>query len=181
MNKTSLIQSLIDKNGYSSYLEIGYGKGDNFDSINIKHKQAVDPNLPDEVPGFKGASDEYFNQLDGRTKFSLILIDGDHTAEQVERDIVNAYQRLRKGGVIVVHDVAPTSEEMTRIPRESKQWTGDVFRAWHGLVMASTGVSTDFTTDDYGMGLIYHTEGVKIEPGFISDITFEEYSAGYGA
>lgn len=183
MNHTQLIQQLITERGYKLYLEIGYGKGDNFESLQgLSRGVAVDPTmsgLANENPDryVNSTSDEYFDDLDGRTKFDLIFIDGDHTAEQVERDIVNAWKHLKKDGALLLHDVCPHNEEMTRIPRETKQWTGTTFQAWAGLVDAYPELQYSAITDDFGIATIEFNKDVKIEQGFVKNISFDEYEA----
>ena len=44
MKRNEIIQYLIDKKGYKSYLEIGVGGSNNFNKIKCKHKDGVDPN-----------------------------------------------------------------------------------------------------------------------------------------
>lgn len=182
MNHTELLQQLINEHSYKSYLEIGYGQGVNFNAIEVDKKVAVDPNMNFEgfIEGctyIHETSDTYFGSLDGRTKFDIAFIDGEHSADQVERDIINAWQHLKKGGALVIHDVWPDKEEMTRVPRETKIWTGDVFRAWAGLLEAYPDLKTDLIKDDYGIGVVYFDKDIKIEPGFTKhDLTFDEYT-----
>lgn len=178
MNHTELLQQLINEHSYKSYLEIGYGQGDNFNAMSIDKKVAIDPEIGGNGDNIISVdSDVFFESLDGRAKFDMIFIDGLHHAEQVERDIVNAWQHLKKGGALVIHDVWPANEEMTRVPRETKVWTGDVFRAWAGLLEVYPGLKTDLIKDDYGIGVVYFDKDVKIEPGFTKhDLTFDEYT-----
>lgn len=182
MNHTEHLNKLITENGYKSYLEIGYGTGENFKVISAATKVTIDPNITGLGEGlFKGTSDEYFEQLDGRTKFDLIFIDGLHHCDQVERDILNSWKHLKKGGAIVLHDVWPTNEEMTHVPRETKQWAGDVFKAFHGLVDTYPALKWELSKDDYGIATIWFDKDVKIEPGFTSNISYADYKGKYGA
>lgn len=178
MNHTELLQQLINEHSYKSYLEIGYGQGANFNAIEVDKKVAVDPALTKKADNMIAeTSNTFFEALDGRAKFDLIFIDGLHHADQVERDIVNAWQHLKKGGAIVIHDIWPENEEMTRVPRETKVWCGDVFRAWAGLLEAYPSLKTESTKDDYGIGVVYFDKDIKIEPGFTKhDLTFDEYT-----
>lgn len=185
MNRTQYIQQLIDERGYTSFLEIGYGDGKNFNDIKCAEKTAIDPDPKlATVPGiFNDTSDAFFDQLDGRKKFSIIFIDGLHHADQVERDIVNAYKHLKKGGVILIHDINPRTYECTIVPRAQREWCGTVFQAWHGLIQHHhySGLRWSHMPDDYGIGKIEYTEGVKIEPGFVSDISYDQYKSAYFA
>lgn len=121
MNRWDIINHLIKKNGYKSYLEIGYFKGWSFDNVHCEKKVAVDPspskNLThieapygstatsnEDMTGgtiYKITSDEFFNLGWVDRKWDIIFIDGLHEAEQVLRDIGNSLRYLREGGTIV--------------------------------------------------------------------------------
>lgn len=59
-----------------------------------------------QIMQFYCGSDEYFDMLEGQTeKFNCIIIDGDHSYDQVERDSENAMKHVSPGGTIVWHDV----------------------------------------------------------------------------
>lgn len=174
MNKTQIINKLIAENGYQSYLEIGLGDGVNFSNIVCLNKYGVDPNAQFDLEKFKGASDEFF--ANKPNKFDLIFIDGLHHANQVERDIINSWNCLNPKGMILIHDIWPKNEEMTIVPRQTKQWTGDVFRAWHGFKETYPKIKTEEIEEEWGIGII-HKSRHKIELGFISEISFDEYNA----
>lgn len=179
MNHTEIIQKLIDEKDYTSFLEIGYGTGANFNSINIKEKTSVDPSAVsanDDIHSL--TSDEFFEQLDGRKKYDIIFIDGLHHADQVERDIVNSWRHLRKGGALVIHDVWPTNEEMTIVPRQTKQWTGDVYKAFDGLLQWYE-INYELDKDDFGTATILFDKDIKVDAGFTSDVSFDEYKFRY--
>lgn len=128
MTRIELIQGLIDKHGYKTYLEIGVNTpkqpGYSHDSIQIAIKEGVDPNVDTT---YKMTSDVFFRE--NSNKYDIIFIDGDHTYEQCYRDIVNSLAILNEGGTIVVHDTNPPTEQTTRIPRETDAWHGDVWKA----------------------------------------------------
>lgn len=129
MNRTKIINYLIEKNNYQTYLEVGCQLNVNFDAIKISHKEGVDP-----VSGgtYRMTSDEYFSQNKNEYKktFDIILIDGLHQATQVYRDINNSLDILNDNGTIVCHDMIPASYEAQVLPRVSKHWNGDCWMAW---------------------------------------------------
>lgn len=173
MNKTDLINSLIEAHGFQSYLEIGLGDGENFANVKCDYKFGVDPNVNFNIEVFWVTSDEFFNN--NPNKFDLIFIDGLHEAHQVEKDIVNAWNCLNKGGIILIHDIKPENEEMTLIPRETKQWTGNVYHAWYGFLNKYPKIKTQYIDIPFGMGLI-HKSKHKLELGFVdTQITFGQY------
>ena len=132
--RTTILNTLVEKFNYQSYLEIGQSYSqNNFDWINCPKKTGVDPNLRVNAT-YPMTSDNYFtlNKIFKNT-FDLIFIDGLHHADQVERDILNSLEVLNKNGTIVVHDCNPTTEVMQIVPRQqpgSTEWTGDVWKAW---------------------------------------------------
>lgn len=178
IEKTKYINDLIESKGYISYLEIGLGDGKNFRNVKCDYKVGIDPNLPfdwdtdNEMSIGKMSSDEYFDLYD--SKFDLIFIDGLHHSDQVERDIVNAWKRLYKDGIILIHDILPHNEAMTIVPRQQRIWTGDVFKAWHGFVTKYPKIKTKVINETYGIGQIEKSRH-KVELGFVSDISFNDY------
>jgi hypothetical protein len=165
MDRTKLINSIIKDNGFTSYLEIGLGNGANFKAIECQNKKGVDPNV-------NTTSDEFFQDNDG--SYDLIFIDGLHHSDQVERDIINSWNCLNKGGMILIHDINPHNEAMTIVPRQQTVWTGDVFKAWYGLIETYPKLKLEYVEDEFGLGLIKKSNH-KIKEGFVSDITFQEY------
>lgn len=161
MTKEQIINSLIKDSGYSSYLEIGYGDGHCFKQINCDDKVSVDP--ASSGASFKGTSDEFFGQND--RKWDVIFIDGLHEAAQVRKDIVNAAKCLTDHGAIILHDIAPETEAMQVVPRQQREWTGDVWRAWDGFRKKYPDVRTEEHPVKYGLGVIF-PEGKKVKAHF---------------
>ena len=175
MTRTETINRLIQENGYQSYLEIGLGDGRNFRNVKCEFKIGVDPAFETKSPIYSVTSDDFFKDCEDHfDKFDLIFIDGLHHAEQVQKDIVNAWNCLNKGGAILIHDIKPHDEAMTIVPRAQKIWTGDVFRAWHGFKETYPKINTEYIDETYGLGLIWKSRH-KVELGFVSDITAKEY------
>lgn len=176
--KHQKLNKLIGDNAYTSYLEIGYGNGANFNMVECENKVAIDPDLPETIVGkqriFSMGADDFFNG--SKEKFDLIFIDGDHRCEQTEMDIVNSWGALNQGGMIVLHDIAPYTEEMQIVPRIQAQWTGDVWRAWKGFVdKYGTKIDTGILEDKYGLGVIYKNR-CKVALGFVDrTTTYQEY------
>ena len=127
-NHTQLLNAIIEKYNLKSYLEIGVQNPENnFDKIKAKMKFGVDPDESINHPMiYTGTSDEYFTGYD--TIHDLIFIDGLHHADQVKRDFENSLRYLSDNGYIVIHDVLPENESGTIVPRETKQWWGDVYK-----------------------------------------------------
>lgn len=178
--RTQTINKIISDNGYESYLEIGLGDGANFINIKADSKIGVDPNVPNlrkEIIELviTERSDTFFEN--NNDKFDVIFIDGLHESEQVERDIVNAYKALNKGGVILLHDVNPPSEKAQRVPREQVQWTGDVWRAVVGFKSEyGDKIKIGYFDDPYGLFAIYKTGRYAVKEGFVNNkMTYQEF------
>lgn len=153
MNRVTIIQSLIDKHNYKSYLEIGVRDGSCFNTITCETKIGVDPDQSSAATVFQ-TSDEFFKNLN--IKFDIIFIDGLHHADQVEKDIQNSLDALNPGGIIVMHDCLPTSEFMQRIPMlpEHNEWTGDTWRAYFKFRRERADLEMSVVDTDWGCGLI---------------------------
>lgn len=152
MNRTQIIQSLINKINGKKYLEIGVGDGGNFNNIICENKVSVEPHPMVNVT-FTLTSDDFFKQ--NNDKFDVIFIDGLHEYQQVYRDIENSLKFLNENGYIICHDMNPHSEIIQRYPQEaSGEWTGDCWKAWVLFKTKFDDLSM-FTIDtDYGCGII---------------------------
>jgi len=129
LDRTAVIQKLIDKKQAQTYLEIGVNRGRCFLKIKAPYKIAVDPRFL--IPAQKkfryflknpsNFNNHYFEQTsDGffesegallkRKPLDIAFIDGLHTYEQSLKDVINTLKFLKDGGVIVVHDCNPLTE-----------------------------------------------------------------------
>lgn len=154
MKKEEIINDLIRENGYTKYLEIGYGDGYCFNRIECENKLAVDPSptVPEHEGCIITTSDKFFRS--NTDTFDLVFIDGLHHADQVRKDINNASKCLNERGMIVIHDLCPTSKEMQEVPRNVKEWTGDCWRAMVGFRRKYPDVLSWVHDHDYGVGVI---------------------------
>lgn len=155
MTRTDIIQRLIDKYDLKSYLEIGVFQGENFNKIRCDLKHSIDPEFP---ATFQMTSDEFFSSYPSVTAhaYSMVFIDGMHTAEQTYKDIDNAFGWLCPQ-FIVVHDCNPITKWHTRPPEEYKrgeEWNGDTYKGFIDYKEEHPEL-TCFTIDaDYGCGII---------------------------
>lgn len=141
-----LIQSLINKFNYKSYLEIGCQTDWNFNQIKVDHKVGVDP---DSGGTHRMTSDEYFEKHND--KFDIIFIDGLHHADQVDKDIENALKILNHNGTIVMHDCNPYDKFAQEIPLTPQHhfWNGDV---WKSFVKVRKNPHLDSLASDFDHG-----------------------------
>lgn len=174
-SRIDFINTCLETRQLRDYLEIGVNNPATcFDLIKTHSKWSVDPGFeyaPNPVD-FPMTSDAFFEALEaGRLEcmrlplpkdscFDLIFIDGLHRAEQAWRDICNALEHLRPGGIIVVHDCLPPNEHcaIDPFPKSmnavtSQYWQGSTWRAFERY--CREGAFDAFVIDaDSGMGII---------------------------
>ena len=154
MTRTELINGLISKYGFKTYLEIGVNTpsqpGYNWVGVNIPVKHGVDPNVDTT---YKMTSDEFFESHINQ-KYDIIFIDGLHLFEQVYLDIINSLNNLEDGGIIVVHDCNPITEITQRRERASDSWHGDVWKAMVKLRIENPDIDICTVDTDEGCGII---------------------------
>jgi predicted O-methyltransferase YrrM len=147
MERYDIINTLIRKYGYKSYLEIGTQHGNAFTKIDIPHKVCVDPVKRYDQLTYEMTSDEFF--ANNKEKFDIIFVDGLHLEEQCSLDIKNSLKVLNKNGTIVVHDCLPHCEGFIKV-----QWNGTVFRSIIDLRYNNQNVVIEVVDTDNGCGVI---------------------------
>tara|TARA_Y100000310_G_scaffold343740_1_gene452794 strand:- start:2314 stop:2904 length:591 start_codon:yes stop_codon:yes gene_type:complete len=108
------------------YLEIGVKRGETFwevmrhcgESVGLEPDSKLYANLmkdkkdhPECIKLFENTSDEFFASEEADNKYDMIFIDGEHTAEQVEKDFNNSIQVLNYNGWIFIHDTQPPDKK----------------------------------------------------------------------
>lgn len=171
MNRIEIINGLIKKNGYKSYLEIGVQAGHCFSQIACDSKIGVDPDQSSAAT-IHMTSDDFFK--DNKETFDIIFIDGLHHADQVEKDILNSLMSLSEGGTIVMHDCLPTTKRMQEIPlQEQVEWTGDTWRAFLEIRRYLSDVEMCVVDCDWGCGIIKRGQQETIN--LPASPTYEEF------
>lgn len=145
MNKTDLINYLIQERNAKRYLEISvHDKQGNFNQIHCARKTSTFPH----------PSDEFFSGHE--VEADVIFIDGIHTEEQALRDISYARQSLSQNGVIILHDCMPPDKwhqrEMEDV-KKGENWNGAVWKAVLREFNATSAKCTLLDTD-WGCGII---------------------------
>jgi hypothetical protein len=167
-----IINKIIVKRNYTSYLEIGCFKNETFNQVNIKKKIGVDP-----VSGgnLRMTSDQFFRE--NKEKFDLIFVDGLHVYEQVIKDIFNSIKVLKENGIILVHDCLPRKLWYQTPTRMSDTWNGDV---WKAIVECRTLENIDTYTclADEGIGVIKvqkNNNQLKKKSSNFKNLKYKEY------
>jgi len=157
MKRFDILNFLIKKNNYKSFLEIGTQAKINFNNVKIDKKVCVDPDN-NVGANYPITSDEFFKI--NNENFDIIFIDGLHHADVVYRDIINSLKILNENGTIVVHDVIPASHNAQVIPMEKAYnlgtipWNGDVWKAWIKIRTERKDLSMRVVNTDHGCGII---------------------------
>lgn len=171
MKRWEIINTLLSKCNGKRYLEIGLNKGECFGHVTCDYKVSVDPD-PKCHASFVMTSDEFFYQFKG-DPFDVVFLDGLHEHNQLEEDILNALKILSPNGFIVCHDCNPQNEIEQRVPRETKRWNGD---CWKAIVYTRTKSELIVHTvdADEGCAVIHQSNGVRafLSPLKPSDLTY---------
>jgi len=139
------------------YLEIGCDQNDVFNSIPVIHsnKIGVDPN---SGGSHKMTSDDFFKQND--KSFDVIFIDGLHTYEQAQKDVINSLKILNTNGVIFIHDLLPVDKIDADRTRYLPGWSGDVWKVAIELSQ-SEGLDFKIVNIDTGVGILKKNENYE--------------------
>ena len=173
MTRTEIINELIKKNGYKSYLEIGLANpDDNYTKVECEVKECVDPEpyseiikgkveyvVPDGMLTYEMTSDKMFETIPADKKWDIIFIDGLHTQEQCMIDIKNSLQHLTENGIIICHDNLPFAKYVQlRVRRFDSPWTGDVWKTQYSLIKNNTGIDIKVVSTDFGCSLMRYVD-----------------------
>ena len=176
LTRSLIVNNIIERKKYETYLEIGCDKNILFNSVKIKKKIGVDPVSGGNI---RMSSDNFFKN--NQDKFDLIFIDGLHQYAQVKRDVYNSLKFLNDNGVILLHDCMPSSFMRQAPKRSSNIWNGDV---WKNIVEFRTLDQIDTYTiyADHGIGLILKRKNrnkllLKIES--FDKLKFQDYYKNY--
>ena len=150
MYRYDIINYLIKKRNYKSFLEIGVFRGQTTKEVKCCYKVGVDPD-PQCSVSYKITSDQYFDTYN--QKFDIIFIDGLHLYQQVVKDIDNSLLHLNVGGIISCHDCLPI-QQINQLRQPHGQWTGDVWKAMLNTYQTNNSVNIDVVNTDWGVGLI---------------------------
>jgi len=168
MNRYDIINELIKKYNYKTYLEIGVRNPDEcFNLINCETKHSIDPGYENDENqvDYPYTSDNFFRLLENKElnlptthKWDIIFIDGLHISNQVEKDILNSLNHLSENGVIVLHDCNPPNLWMARedyiIDGIAHGWNGTVWKSIYKLRATRPDLFVCTVDTDYGIGIV---------------------------
>ncbi|MGL6278035.1 MAG: class I SAM-dependent methyltransferase, partial [Gaiella sp.] len=194
--RIDVVRAVVGAVGGGPYLELGVKDGACFQAIDARTKVAVDPAFAFRVPVrawlrthllrartgslyFRTTSDAFFRRAGRRLQpFAVVFVDGLHTAEQSQRDVLNALAVLEPGGAVVVHGcnpespaaAAPTLAEAQRTPGYRHVWNGDVYRT---IVRLRTRPDLRVVVIDLDQGVGIVTPGRNDDPLPLSEVAVD--------
>lgn len=151
---TDLINAIIERMGYSRYLEIGVQNGHNLEAVRCEQKDGVD--ICCAAPcEHHVTSDEFFRQARDEhwPGWDLIFVDGDHRWLPALRDIVNALEHLNADGTIIVDNINPRLFSDQILSED-----GTVWKAWATLRVSRRRLFMVAIDRDHGWGIIRRGE-----------------------
>ncbi len=170
MDRIEIINLIIRHFECESYLEIGLRNPEEcFNLIECQDKDSVDPGYESTInlAKYKYTSDSFFSLLGSGSldkpsdyKWDIIFIDGLHTADQVERDILNAINHLSHNGTIVLHDCNPPTEDYARAEYYNFStpaggiWNGTVWKCIYKFRSLRPDLDICVADCDWGVGII---------------------------
>ncbi len=174
-SRIALVNHLVRLNGYSTYLEIGVrDKSDMFENVECEKTVSVDPD-PSANADFPLPSDEFFKA--NEQQFDIVFIDGNHTGDQVERDILNALACLAPNGIILLHDMNPPTafhaREGYKVLGRTPSWNGTSWKGYARLRKSRSDLTMHVVDTDWGVGVVHpgHQTTIAHEVNTYSDLS----------
>lgn len=138
MNRHELLARLHEQLRPRTYLETGINTGRSLSlsrasSVGIDPDFAIAEEIQADVHLARTSSDEFFARRRPLAHLpvpvvDLAFVDGMHLAEYALRDVVAVERFTSPTSVVVIDDVLPRTVPMANRKRETKRWTGDVFK-----------------------------------------------------
>jgi predicted O-methyltransferase YrrM len=113
MERYEIINAIIKKYGYKTYLEIGTQFGQGYKFIECDSKECIDIEKKYDDLTYHMSSDDFFAQ--NKKTYDIIFVDGLHLEHQVTTDVLNSLKILTPGGTIMCHDCLPPYEGFTEL------------------------------------------------------------------
>jgi len=138
MQRHEFLRRLHRRTKPKTYLEIGVNSGASL-RLSRARTIAIDPQfkiihpLRCNLVMAKSTSDDYFAQPDAFAHFrgkpiDLAFIDGMHLFEFALRDFINIERETDWTSVVVFDDMLPRNVQEAARDRETRAWTGDVYK-----------------------------------------------------
>ena len=83
----------------------------------------------------------------------ICLVDGFHSYNAALRDLRSAYDLLKEGGFLVVHDCLPITSRMASPTYINDHWCGEAYKAFLDFVLQKDGLNYCTVNCDMGCGI----------------------------
>lgn len=192
-SKVDIINALADIHGWQSYLEICTTTTGNYyadidrSRFNICHRLMYNnPGHFDDSLGIEFHSADLdisacLLQIQAmKQKYDVILIDPWHEYQTSYRDLVAAFNLLKTGGRLVVHDCRPTQLEIASPTYIPGAWCGVTYKAYLDFVTTTPALGYYTIDVDYGCGIIqklpyfWLSRWKKVMPGILKTKQYKD-------
>jgi hypothetical protein len=206
MHRQYLIQQLINKHHFKTYLEIGVFKAKVFFDIKAKNKIAVDPDFKFSTWAkfkahflnktnraaqfFEHTSDHFFenkaNHIFDNQPIEIALIDGMHEYQFALRDVLNTINYLSPNGIIIMHDCNPDTAQSASSFKEWEanqflyNWHGDVWKVITYIRSQRPDLTAYVCDTDFGLGIITkqpNNNTLALSEADINNLTYNDFEA----
>ena len=164
MLRYDIINEIINKHSFKTYLEIGVcDPSVCFDKVICDVKHGVDPGVEfkENPVDYKMTSDDFFYFLDLQEdprKYDVVFIDGLHKSYQVKKDILNSLRYLNPNGYIILHDCNPPNNYMARedylVDGKYAPWNGTTWKAIYWARTHRSDLNVLTVDTEWGIGII---------------------------
>jgi len=174
-SKTDLIHLIAKKLKLANYLELcTHSTGNYYREIDLARFRTArrlmyncPANFDDGLPIDFRISDFDISPALKKLKMAfdrvnVCLVDGWHTYDCAIRDLACAYDMLADGGVLIVHDCLPESEQSASPTWVSGFWSGASYRAYLDFVLPRHDLDYCTVNVDHGCGIIFKKRAVNI-------------------
>jgi hypothetical protein len=167
LKKYHIVNALIAGRGYRRYLEICTPiTGGQFSRIDrtplqcchrLMYRCAADFEDNLEVT-FRNAEDRILCRPDAAVPYDIVLVDPFHSFECSARDLSLAFELVRPGGMMVVHDCSPAGKEICGPEFHGGCWCGVTYCAYIEFVLCRHDLTYCTVDTDFGCGMIHKVD-----------------------
>lgn len=114
------------------------------------------------TPSSREITRTIFTAVGSKPIYDLIFVDPWHELKASAEDLEGAWQLLRPGGYIVVHDCNPPNEEVASPQFRKGAWCGETYRAYIDFLAFKAEASFCTIDTDFGCGVVKKVVGDKL-------------------
>jgi hypothetical protein len=166
-SKIDMVNRLGELNGWSRYLELctpttgGYyatvdrARFKTCHRLMYRRPEDFEDGLPVDFHSADIDISECTRRIAAKgLRYDVMLADSWHEYDTSYRDLAAAYELLEVGGVMIVHDCLPPTEEIASPTLRAGAWCGVTYKAYLDFVTAHPALAYYTVDTDYGCGVI---------------------------